>query len=363
MRLVSTKSVKPGSKLAQPVYNDKGSVLIQRDVELTVNIIDRLRELRYTYVYIRDDRLQDIELYFSTSNEKRLKAMQVIHKSFQEIKKNDNGRYLTEKMTDKITSSIQEMVSNLRPKRQTLTILSDMLIYDDYIFSHSVNVALYAMAIANEMKLPVSVVEEIGFGAILHDVGKMFVPQEVLQKTGKLTDSEFKQIKEHTTKGFHYLRKMNNIPLVVAHCAYQHHERMNGSGYPRGISGSDIHLYAKIIGIADVFDAVTSNRVYRDAMLPHEGLEILFAGAGDQFDMEMVEAFKRSVAIYPTGLTVRLSDGRMGIVIRQNEDINTRPIIRILQESDGTEPAPYEVDLYEHLNITVVACSTSAETN
>ncbi len=96
-------------------------------------------------------------------------------------------------------------------------------------------------------------------------------------------------------------------------------------------------------------------------MLPHEGLEILFAGAGDQFDREMVEAFKRSVSIYPTGLTVRLSDGRMGIVIRQNEDINTRPIIRILQEADGTEPVPYEVDLYVHLNITVVACSTSAE--
>ena len=133
---------------------------------------------------------------------------------------------------------------------------------------------------------------------------------------------------------FNYLKNIHTVSLHVAHCAYQHHERLDGSGYPRGLKDNEIHELGKIIAVADVFDAVTSNRVYRSAMLPHEGLEILYAGAGTKFEIPIVEAFRRAVAIYPNGLSVVLNDGRKGVVSGQNIGIGDRPIIRILEEID-----------------------------
>lgn len=143
---------------------------------------------------------------------------------------------------------------------------------------------------------------------------------------------------------------------MIAHCAYQHHERLNGSGYPRGLIGNDIHTYGKIIAIADVYDAVTSNRVYRKAMLPHEGLEILYGGAISEFEKRFVEAFKRSVAVYPNGLTIELSDGRTGVVIRQNKHICDRPVVRILKEHNEIVNNPYEVDLSKNIQIMIHSC-------
>ncbi|WP_405196576.1 HD-GYP domain-containing protein [Virgibacillus necropolis] len=131
---------------------------------------------------------------------------------------------------------------------------------------------------------------------------------------------------------------------------------MDGSGYPRGIAGNDIHPYAKIIAVADVFDAVTSNRSYRDAMLPRDGLEILYAGAVNLFDKEIVEAFKRSVAVYPNGLAVELSDNRLGVVVRQHKHLCDRPIVRIITDESKQDNSPYEIDLSRCLSITIKAC-------
>ncbi|MFE4705261.1 HD-GYP domain-containing protein [Peribacillus simplex] len=156
--------------------------------------------------------------------------------------------------------------------------------------------------------------EILGLGAILHDVGKMLVPLETLHKTGKLTEKEFEQIQKHADYGFHLIKNVHTVSLIVANCAYQHHERLDGSGYPCRIKGDEIHYSGKIIAVADVFDAVTSNRVYRKAMLPHRGLEVLNAGVGKKFDNTVIEALRRAVAIYPNGLSVELNDGRQGVV-------------------------------------------------
>lgn len=175
--------------------------------------------------------------------------------------------------------------------------------------------------------------EILGLGAILHDVGKMLVPLEILRKPGQLTEKEFEQIRKHADYGFHLIKNVHTVSLLVANCAYQHHERLDGSGYPRGIKGDEIHYFGKIIAVADVFDAVTSNRVYRNAMLPHQGLEVLYAGVGRKFDNTIIEAFRRAVAIYPNGLSVELNDGRKGVVSAQNEGIGDCPMIRILEEN------------------------------
>ena len=149
------------------------------------------------------------------------------------------------------------------------------------------------------------------------------------------------------------MRQLHNVSLLVAHCAFQHHERLDGSGYPRGLKGDEIHPYAKIIAVADVFDALTSNRVYRDAMLPHEALEILYAGSGTLFDANVIQAFRRSVAIYPNGMVVVLSDGRRGIVEKQNKGLTHRPFLRIIAEKGEELAQPYSLDLSVNLDVVI----------
>jgi HD-GYP domain-containing protein (c-di-GMP phosphodiesterase class II) len=139
----------------------------------------------------------------------------------------------------------------------------------------------------------------------------------------------------------------------VAHCALQHHERIDGLGYPRGLKGDEIHRYAKIISVIDVFDAVTNPRPYRTAVLPHKGLELLYSGSGTQFESRQVEYFKKCIAIYPQGLTVKLNDGRVGIVSEYNFQAVGRPKIRIIQDEERQKVQPYEIDLASNENLTL----------
>ncbi|WP_209125036.1 HD-GYP domain-containing protein [Alkalihalobacillus sp. BA299] len=359
MRLVSTKSLNENACLAKPIINDNGQVLLQQGVPLTSRMIQRLIELGITFVYIEDELTADVGAKEGISDEVRFRAIGTIKSEFNEIcddlklKKSFHNARLNQNFAKVIRSILSEVKNN--PK--ALSLLSDVYLYDSYIFTHSLNVTVYTLALALELKFNEKQLMEIGMGAILHDVGKMAIPTEILNKPDRLTNEEFSIIKSHAQAGYEILKDQPNISLLTAHCAFQHHERINGSGYPRGIKGDEIHLYAKIIGVCDVFDAVTSNRVYRSAMLPHEALELLYSGVGTLYDKEIVEAFRNTIAMYPVGITVGLSDGREGIVVKQNNELSTRPVVRIICEDDQ-KVAPYEVDLMKHVNVTITKCET-----
>jgi HD-GYP domain-containing protein (c-di-GMP phosphodiesterase class II) len=195
----------------------------------------------------------------------------------------------------------------------------------------------------------------LGLGALLHDIGKTKVPLDVLRKPGKLSEAEFAEIKKHAEYGYLMLKDEPNVPLLAAHCAYQHHERLNGSGYPRGITGEAIHEYARWIGLVDSYDAMTTHRVYRSAMLPHEALEVLFTGAGTLYDQEKIALFRDKIALYPLGVTVRLNTGEIAVVVDLNASAAHRPIVRVLENADGETVPPYEIDLSKKLTILIEA--------
>jgi HD-GYP domain-containing protein (c-di-GMP phosphodiesterase class II) len=189
---------------------------------------------------------------------------------------------------------------------------------------------------------------------MLHDIGKTQISMKVLLKPGALSADEFAEMKRHAERGFYLLKDEPNIPLLAAHCAYQHHERLNGTGYPRGIKGDEIHEYAKWIGIVDSYDAMTSHRVYRDAMLPHQAVEALYSGSDILYDTSMLQLFRDKVAIYPIGLTVKLNTGQSAIVSDINSTCAHRPVIRILTDEDGVElKAPFDMDLSKNLNVLI----------
>jgi putative nucleotidyltransferase with HDIG domain len=360
MRLVATSSVDSGAKLARAIYSDNGQILVNQGVELRERTLQRLGDLGVAYIYVDDKETEDINISEPISNPLRKEAMSKIISTFKEVQSQpfSSRTFVLEKSVKQFKDLIHSIMSELKEKNELLSILSDVYTHDSYIFTHSLNVTLYSLAVGMEMKLPKTQLEVIGLGAIMHDIGKMMIPEEILLKPGRLTEDEFSIIKQHSEEGFEILRKLTNVPLLVAHCAYQHHERLNGTGYPRGIKGDEIHDYAKIIAVSDVFDAVTSNRVYRPAMLPHEGLEMLYAGANELFKQDIVRAFQKAVAIYPLGITVELNDGRKGVVAKQNVMISDRPIVRILEE-DGKSVHPYEIDLSTELSIIVTGCDTT----
>jgi HD-GYP domain-containing protein (c-di-GMP phosphodiesterase class II) len=363
LRLVAVSTIEKDVKLAENVFNNKGNILLKTGAVLTTSIINRLQMLGITYVYIEDGRTDDILIQPVLAEETRQEAIQVMTEAFDQVKQDlttGATRFGFHKMERQFSSVVRDIISQIRDRKEAIDLLTHLYAHDDYVFSHSLNVTIYTLALSMKMKnLTAKQTEEIGMGAMLHDVGKMMIPAPILKKPARLTKEEFELVKKHTEYGFDLLRKEHSLPLTSAHCALQHHERLNGTGYPRGLKGNEIHVFGKMIGIADVYDAVTSNRVYRRAMLPHKGMEILYAGAGSEFEKDYVEMFRRAIVMYPTGLTVRLNDGRKGIVSRQNEYISDRPLLLILEENGTDIRDPYEIDMSADQTLFITETDTT----
>ncbi|WP_050181561.1 HD-GYP domain-containing protein [Domibacillus robiginosus] len=363
MRLVAVSSIRENVFLAESVWNSKGHILLKAGAELTPPIVKRLCSLGISYVYIEDARTDDIFIRPVLKEETRRAVLSVMSETFDQLKKDlsaDSVKFGFHKMEKQFTTVVRDIISQIRRRKEAIDLLTHLHVHDNYIFNHSLNVTIYTLALSMKLKnLTAKQTEEIGLGAMLHDVGKMLIPALILKKPDKLTKDEFEVMKSHTELGFELLRKEHGLPLTAAHCALQHHERLDGSGYPRGLKGNEIHVFGKMIGIADVYDAVTSNRIYRKAMLPHEGMEILYAGSGIEFETDYIEKFRKAIVMYPTGLTVWLTDGRKGIVSEQNEHVSDRPILLILEEDGYNLDVPYKVNLAAETTVFIKETDTT----
>lgn len=362
MRLITIDRCQPGVKLGKTIRHENGNVLLRQGTELTPNLLASLKKYKIFTIYIEDAESEGIDVIESIPEELRTEAVHVITDGLNALAECNGKSSVTQNMikTGRALRSFQkvfkDILSCLSENRVALNLLATTKVHDHYLYTHSVNVAIYSCQLAIANGMPIKNIEEIGLGALLHDLGKMYIPLEVINKPAKLTKEEYDQVKAHCELGFDILRKVHEIPIPVSHCALQHHERIDGRGYPRGLKGDEIHKYAKIMSVADVFDALTSHRVYRPAMLPHRALEILYAGCGTQFDTYQVKLFKDAVAIYPQGLTVTLNDGRTGIVCNYDFKSAGRPVVRIIRDEEQQKVTPYEIDLSAraHLCLEIV---------
>ncbi|CAM5214688.1 Putative nucleotidyltransferase with HDIG domain OS=Ureibacillus acetophenoni OX=614649 GN=SAMN05877842_109103 PE=4 SV=1 [Ureibacillus acetophenoni] len=360
MRLISLDVLAPGMVIAKSIWNDAGRPLLQQGVVVSQTMINRLQQLNIKYVYIDDEISKGIEVEETVPVEKRLRTVKKITESFNKLKglEGKKASYILDIQSQEIGNMIDGLLESILESKEMLTVLTDSYIYDEYLYQHSFQVTLYALAIAKELGYSYKEIKLIGIGAILHDVGKLQIPTNILFKPGKLTDEEYETVKNHAQFGFDILRNLHSISLLVAHCAYQHHERLDGSGYPRGIVEKDIHPYAKIIAVADVFDAVTSDRVYRNKLLPSQGIQLLESGSGVLFDTKVVEALKRSIVHYPNGTILLLSDGRRGVVAKQNLNNSELPQVRIFEENNAILKSTYMLNLEEHPEVCVEKVET-----
>jgi HD-GYP domain-containing protein (c-di-GMP phosphodiesterase class II) len=355
MRLLPIQMCRAGMRLGKNIFNEEGLILLKENVELSDKLITRLMRYGIDNVYIQDPRTDDIEIQDVISDETRNFAVKQIRSTFRRLmddptRKTTHQHHLGKDFRNLITLVIDDISKN----KDAMIMLTQMHQTDHYLYQHSLNVCVYATMLGISAGYTEDKLMVLGLGAVLHDIGKVRVPIDILNKPSKLTQEEFIVIKKHADWGYKLLKDEPNIPLIAAHCAFQHHERWDGSGYPRGIAGDDIHEFARWIGLVDSYDAMTTHRCYRPTLLPHQAMEMLFIGSGILFEQDKIALFRDKVAIYPLGITVGLSTGETGVVVDINTKTPHRPVVRILQDADGQElTVPYEVDLSKQLSLMI----------
>lgn len=351
MRLVNIRYVEEGSILARPVINSSGMVLLRAGVHMTTSYIERLRTMGYDVLFIQDDRLDDVEIHTAITAQTR----EVAYKSIELISKYIENNSKDALPIDKIRMTVQQMINDLLFSSDILGNLSEIQGYDDYTFHHSVNTTIISLILGIASGYSEQKLIELGMGVLMHDIGKIKVPGEILNKKTPLTEAEFGEIKQHTTYGFEILRKNNDISLLSAHVAFQHQEKWDGSGYPRGLKGSGIHEYGRLAAVADVYEALTSKRVYRKAIEPNAAFEYIISQGNTHFDPQVLEVFKKNIAVYPSGSGVLLSNGQRGNVIKQNPAFPNRPYVRVFYENEQALIPPLDYNLAEYPSIMIIA--------
>ncbi len=347
MRQVSVNSLTIGDILGKTIFSSSGRVLLGKGVKLTPLYIAKLKDMGISILYIEDDRFNDVIVEDVISEEHRREAMGILEKSMRSVKL---GKSLDGFELKRI---INKIVEEIMFKKDILMSMMEMRSMDNQMFAHSVNVCVLSTVLGKAMFFDQEKLEILAIGAMLHDIGKMQMDSKLFGETSNLTPEDIELLKTHTTLGFEDLRKRKEFSLVVAHIAFQHHEHMNGTGYPRHLKEGEIHPFAQIVAIADLYDKFTTDHSDVKRIMPHEACEILMGLAGTLYPLEMVRLFLKNIAAYPTGVTVRLNTGEIGVVVDQNLSMPVRPIVRVFDESEFGSNVVKEYDMVEKRTIFI----------
>ncbi len=324
MRQLSINRLKEGDILGRTIYANDGRVLLGKGMALTKSYIDRLKTLGINILYIDDEVSKDIIVEDIISEEHRREAMASLDNAVQAVKvgKDFDGF--------NVKKNIDNIIQDILFQKDIFIGLTDMRTYDNQIFAHSVNVCVLSIVLGKALGLDRENLEGLAIGALFHDIGTVKLPKKLLSKREPFTPKEAALYQTHTNHGFDILRTKRELNLLSAHIAFQHHERLNGNGYPRKLEGDAIHQWAQIVGIANFYDNLVNDGPGHTRIPPYEACEILMGSAEKFFPKDLVITFLKHIAAYPTGCTVKLSTGETGIVVEQNKSLPMRPIIRVL---------------------------------
>ncbi len=354
MRYVPIEYLKEGMILGKTLYGEMGEILLREGSIIIDNYINKIEDLGYFGLYIEDSLSEGICIKDVIGEDLKMRTIKAV-KTMMNINR-DNDREI-QKSFEELETLVENIVNDISSNKDLMINMIDLKVANNYTFYHSVNVTVLSLVIGLAMNLSSSDLYLIGTAALLHDVGKIFTPSEILEKPGPLTKEEFEIIQKHPEDGYNYVKEK-----LIAHTKtymgiLTHHERFDGTGYPNKIKGHDITKFGRIIAVADVYDALTSDRPYRKRINPSEAMEYIMGGGGTFFDIEVVQEFSKIIAPYPVGTCVKLTNGFVGIVVENYSDCCLRPKIKVVKE-ESKLVEPYLLNL-KTSNFNVTICDTA----
>jgi HD-GYP domain-containing protein (c-di-GMP phosphodiesterase class II) len=383
MHRVPVDQLQTDMQLGRSLYNHRGDVLLAYGTQLDDGYIEQIRQRGYHWVYILDGIADDVEPKGLISQRLRSATVRNLDSVFAVMSEAtrstrdeaaQDGAHVLAQLPSKVTSVVERHIKRLEAdveqlldealEAQILEGVASLKSHDNYTFEHSVDVALYGVMLGRRLALDIEYLRDLALGCLLHDIGKIYVDERILNKPGRLDPVEFKQVMRHTVLGFQLMRQMPIGSPRPAHIALQHHERQSGAGYPNGLVGNNrlfrtprerfdtrrIALLAELTAVADVCSALSSDRSHRAALPAPEVLATLRGMAGEHLNSEAVDAFISMVEVFPVGVHVRFAggryDGAYGVVVSCAPNAPNRPVVRLLFDAAGAViPEGVEVNL------------------
>ncbi len=336
-RFVRTRQAQPGMKIDQSIVDRMGRILVARGSILDEYVIDSLLKLGVMNIYIQEGEADPEEVPMCAKAQENIEKLRTADRRKVSLSNSVRERVATgiqfiyssndsdnlENVTNSITTDLLDAIEG----NDAIAIdINELKTSDEYTFKHSVDVATMAMVLAKKQGLSKKEIYEIGVAGILHDVGKTKIPNEILNKPGRLDDDEFAIMKQHSVYGYRMLQNRPNFSNEIMMAVLQHHEKINGKGYPLGANAEQITPYAKILTVADIYDALVTERPYKQAFSQRDAVEMIMSMT-NELDMKAINSFMESMILYPVDSIVSLSNGEKAKVVKNNPNYILRPTV------------------------------------
>lgn len=330
-KLLHISECKNGDVLARDLFNQKGVFLAGKGMVLNHSFLDKMLKLGITSLYIEVKKKEEENIAcIKIGHEQYEKFEQDYRQDVKAVKTMINdlakGKGLDYALVKDVAAALYQKVEE---RDNIIYCLSTLKAFDEYTYNHSVNVAMYCMLIGKWLSLPEPELKKVIEAGVLHDIGKSQIPDRILNKKGKLTDEEFEVMKKHPSLGYAIAKGSGSVSEDILQAVLMHHEREDGSGYPGGCTGDKLNLLTKIVSIADVYDALTSERIYKKRITPFDTFKIIETTGLGCYDTLILLTFLHNIADYYIGMEVILNTGEKGKIVHVTPHNISKPIIRI----------------------------------
>ena len=345
---MTISKLKGNEKLAKNVFGDNGRILLCEGTILRENYLKILQRHGIESVYIEDEISKGIIVEKFLDESTKIESKNAIKDTFKKYFKQN------EKKLDQVLDTANKIIDDIISQSDIAVNIMDLKAKDEKIFGHSVNVCALSVLAGIKMGYNMLRLKDIAIGALLHDIGKLLIPKEILNKDSELTPEEKDIYEEHPKKGYELICNHGSISSFSKVIVLLHHEKCDGSGYPKGLKKDEIHEYARLVAISNDFETMISENNNSKKMFAYEAVEYLVGMGQSLYDGNIVNEFIKNISVYPNGSGVVLNNGQKGIIKRQNKGLPTRPVVRVVYDESGKRLKQMkEIDLVSETTIFI----------